>query len=281
MSRRAGSRRRKPTLSKHTRPSCAMCSINGPRARGSGSQPRSGKTAASSRTYATPPTPCRSRRRISKSFSRSAIFRRREEAPFLESFDAGPSQPHRQVRDEPEPAQPETRGLRLRRRRKNRAFDELVRETARRLALLVAAQRLNERASGMSRRARRHRRVEGSDSGGMGKAMKKFLNSPQTLLDESLDGFVAAHADIVVAGEERKFVRRKELKPGKVALDLRRRLGTRTAACRIRRPRHAGRGMPWTNFHLADARSDGRRGRGRRSGRGRPASSSRTMKATS
>jgi phosphoenolpyruvate---glycerone phosphotransferase subunit DhaK len=48
--------------------------------------------------------------------------------------------------------------------------------------------------------------------------MKKFMNSPETLLDESLDGFVAAHADIVVAGDERKFVRRKTLKPGKVAL---------------------------------------------------------------
>src|ERR1700731_196553 len=48
--------------------------------------------------------------------------------------------------------------------------------------------------------------------------MKKFLNSPQTLLDESFDGFVAAHAEIIVAGEERKFVRRRTLKPGKVGL---------------------------------------------------------------
>src|SRR5271155_4006089 len=48
--------------------------------------------------------------------------------------------------------------------------------------------------------------------------MKKFLNSPQTLLDESLDGFLAAHSDLVISGEERKFVRRKVLTPGKVAL---------------------------------------------------------------
>ncbi len=48
--------------------------------------------------------------------------------------------------------------------------------------------------------------------------MKKFLNSPSTLLDESLDGFAAAHADIVTLGAERKFVRRKTLTPGKVAL---------------------------------------------------------------
>src|SRR5271165_4460015 len=52
----------------------------------------------------------------------------------------------------------------------------------------------------------------------IGNPMKKFLNSPESLLDESLDGFAAAHADIVVLGDERKFVRRKALKAGKVAL---------------------------------------------------------------
>ncbi len=48
--------------------------------------------------------------------------------------------------------------------------------------------------------------------------MKKFLNSVDTVLTESLDGFAAAHADILVLGDEHKFIRRKELKPGKVAL---------------------------------------------------------------
>ncbi len=48
--------------------------------------------------------------------------------------------------------------------------------------------------------------------------MKKFINSPQTLLDESLDGFAAAHSDIVIVGEERKFIRRRTLTAGKVAL---------------------------------------------------------------
>jgi len=48
--------------------------------------------------------------------------------------------------------------------------------------------------------------------------MKKFLNSVDTVLTESLDGFVAAHSDILVLGDEHKFIRRKELKPGKVAL---------------------------------------------------------------
>jgi dihydroxyacetone kinase-like protein len=48
--------------------------------------------------------------------------------------------------------------------------------------------------------------------------MKKFINSPQTFLEESLSGFAAAHQDLVVIGEEGKFVRRRTLKPGKVAL---------------------------------------------------------------
>ncbi len=48
--------------------------------------------------------------------------------------------------------------------------------------------------------------------------MKKLINSVDTVLSESLDGFAAAHADIVALGDERKFVRRKSLKQGKVAL---------------------------------------------------------------
>src|SRR5436309_3559898 len=48
--------------------------------------------------------------------------------------------------------------------------------------------------------------------------MKKFINNIDAILTESLDGFAAAHADIVKLGAEHKFVQRKQLKPGKVAL---------------------------------------------------------------
>jgi dihydroxyacetone kinase-like protein len=48
--------------------------------------------------------------------------------------------------------------------------------------------------------------------------MKKLINATETVLEESLDGFAAAHADILLLGAERKFVRRRTLKPGKVAL---------------------------------------------------------------
>jgi dihydroxyacetone kinase-like protein len=49
-------------------------------------------------------------------------------------------------------------------------------------------------------------------------AMKKLINTPDLLLAESLAGFAAAHADIVSLGADNKFVRRRELQPGKVAL---------------------------------------------------------------
>ena len=48
--------------------------------------------------------------------------------------------------------------------------------------------------------------------------MKNLMNNVDTLLAESLDGFAAAHADIVTLGVDREFVRRKRTKPGKVVL---------------------------------------------------------------
>ena len=48
--------------------------------------------------------------------------------------------------------------------------------------------------------------------------MKKFMNGSETVLGESIAGFVAAHSDIVSLGAEGKFVRRAYLKPGKVGL---------------------------------------------------------------
>jgi dihydroxyacetone kinase-like protein len=48
--------------------------------------------------------------------------------------------------------------------------------------------------------------------------MKKFINAVDEVITESLAGFAAAHADIVVLGTENKFMQRKTLKRGKVAL---------------------------------------------------------------
>jgi dihydroxyacetone kinase-like protein len=48
--------------------------------------------------------------------------------------------------------------------------------------------------------------------------MKKLINAVDNVLGESLDGFAAGHGDIVVLGDDRKFVRRRHLTPGKVAL---------------------------------------------------------------
>ncbi|OUL67789.1 dihydroxyacetone kinase subunit DhaK [Paraburkholderia hospita] len=48
--------------------------------------------------------------------------------------------------------------------------------------------------------------------------MKKFINHVDDFLVESLAGFGAVHSDLVVLNQEPVFVRRKTLKPGKVAL---------------------------------------------------------------
>ena len=48
--------------------------------------------------------------------------------------------------------------------------------------------------------------------------MKNFMNRVDTVLEESLDGFAAAHADIVVLGDDYEFIRRKKPQTGKVAL---------------------------------------------------------------
>ena len=42
--------------------------------------------------------------------------------------------------------------------------------------------------------------------------MKKLINAVDNVLSESLDGFAAAHADIVELGADRLFVRRKQAK---------------------------------------------------------------------
>ena len=48
--------------------------------------------------------------------------------------------------------------------------------------------------------------------------MKKLINDVANLLSESLDGFAAAHGDIVTLGPEHKFVQRKILRTGKAVL---------------------------------------------------------------
>ncbi|MCF3640839.1 dihydroxyacetone kinase subunit DhaK [Rhizobium sp. TRM95111] len=48
--------------------------------------------------------------------------------------------------------------------------------------------------------------------------MKKFMNRAEDMVAEGLSGFVAAHDDLVAFGPDRKFVRRRALTPGKVAV---------------------------------------------------------------
>ncbi|WP_457298413.1 dihydroxyacetone kinase subunit DhaK [Phyllobacterium sp. P5_D12] len=48
--------------------------------------------------------------------------------------------------------------------------------------------------------------------------MKKFMNKAASMVAESLEGFVSAHDRLVMFGSDRKFVRRRHLAPGKVAI---------------------------------------------------------------
>jgi len=48
--------------------------------------------------------------------------------------------------------------------------------------------------------------------------VKKFMNSTETMLRESLSGFAQCHRDIVALDHEFRFVSRKQVKRGKVAL---------------------------------------------------------------
>ena len=202
---------RRPRTSRPTRQFCATCSIGGPPARGSGLPPRSARTAVSSRTCRNPAYPVPIPAPHLEIIFEICHFPPAEKRAFLEAFEQ--AHPNRQPAGArgAEPAQSEARGLRLRRRKKESRFR---RTRARHGAPPRAADRTATEA--LARAARTSPRVCGERQGkAWGRSMKKFLNSPQTLLDESLDGFVAAHADIVVAGEERKFVRRRTLTPAR------------------------------------------------------------------
>ncbi len=48
--------------------------------------------------------------------------------------------------------------------------------------------------------------------------MNKLINGADTIVVESLEGLCAAHSDLLVLGDEYKFVRRAKLMPGKVGL---------------------------------------------------------------
>src|SRR5512137_2839474 len=48
--------------------------------------------------------------------------------------------------------------------------------------------------------------------------MKKLINGAEGFLHDGLDGLALAHGDLLVLGAERRFLRRRQLDPAKVAL---------------------------------------------------------------
>ena len=70
--------------------------------------------------------------------------------------------------------------------------------------------------------------------------MKKLINDPANVVREELEGIEAAHADLVrVTYDPYVIVRADAPVKGKVALDLRRRLGPRADARGVRGQGHA------------------------------------------
>ena len=100
-------------------------------------------------------------------------------------------------------------------------------------------------------------------------AMKKFTNSRATSCTKACWGSVAAHAQLVAVHDGPAFVMRRSPNPAGGA-DLRRRLGPRAPAYRLRGRGHARCRLPGPGVHLAFARPDARRGQGCRQ-RGRRA----------
>ena len=94
--------------------------------------------------------------------------------------------------------------------------------------------------------------------------MKKLINAVDDVLTESLDGFAAAHADIVDARRRPQVRPPQDAEARQGRADLGRRLRPRAAAWRVRRSRHARCRLPRPGLHLADARPDDGGGRGGR-----------------
>ena len=82
--------------------------------------------------------------------------------------------------------------------------------------------------------------------------MKKLINEPDAVVREALEGIEAAHGDrLRVIYDPYVIVRADAPDAGQGRDHLRRRLGPRADARRLRRPRHARRRLPRRGLHLA------------------------------
>ena len=103
--------------------------------------------------------------------------------------------------------------------------------------------------------ASQHRLTVPHPSNPKGTLMKKLINDPNDVVVEALLGIEAAHPDLRVDHHNKVIYRGDAPKQGKVGHHLRRRLGARTAARRVRRPGHARRRVCRRGLHLAGART--------------------------
>ena len=73
--------------------------------------------------------------------------------------------------------------------------------------------------------------------------MKKLINDPNDVVVEALLGIEAAHPELRVDHAQQDHLPRRRAEAGQGRHHLRRRLGPRAAARRVRRPGHARRGL--------------------------------------
>ena len=101
--------------------------------------------------------------------------------------------------------------------------------------------------------------------------MKKLINSPETVVTDALAGIAAAHRRCRWTSRTRSITRADGPRAGQGRPGVRRRLRSRAAARRLRRLRHARRGLPGRGVHLPGARPDAGRDQGRQRRRRRAA----------
>ena len=102
-------------------------------------------------------------------------------------------------------------------------------------------------------------------------SMKKLINDPNDVVAEALLGIEAAHPELRVDHANQIIYRGDAPRAGQGRPHLRRRLGPRAAARRVRRARHARRGVRRRGLHLTGAGPDARRDQAGRRRRRRPA----------
>src|ERR1700738_5301979 len=88
--------------------------------------------------------------------------------------------------------------------------------------------------------------------------LKKLINTPETEVKDAMAGMAAAHSDLIRVEYDRNVIIRKDApQKGEVGPSAGRGRASGADARRVRRARHARRGLSGRGLHLAHTRPDG------------------------